>query len=122
MRLTAGWVSTLLQRTLLHLWETFDPAEAGRIYDARRERTVAALRARGFEAIGRTGINIWVPVPDETQAVSTMREAGYAVAPGHLYRIATPPAIRITAATLREEEADAVAESLQNPLRAMVGR
>jgi DNA-binding transcriptional MocR family regulator len=126
MRLTAGWVSTLLQRTLLHLWETFDPAQAGRVYDARRAAMLAALRERGIEAVGRTGINVWMPVADETQAVASLREAGYAVAPGHLYRIASPPAIRITVASLQPHEieplADAVALSINNPLRAMVGR
>lgn len=122
MRLTAGWVSTLLQRTLLHLWETFDAAQAGRVYDTRRSAMLAALRGRGLEAVGRTGINVWVPVPDETQAVTSLREAGYAVAPGHLYRIATPPAIRITVATLRDGEAELIADALNNPLRAMVSR
>jgi DNA-binding transcriptional MocR family regulator len=126
MRLTAGWVSTLLQRTLLHLWEHYDPARVGEIYDARRLAMLDALAERGVDAVGRTGINVWIPVPDETQAVASLREAGYAVAPGHLYRIATPPAIRITVATLREDEAanlaDAVTRALNNPLRAVVGR
>jgi hypothetical protein len=87
---------------------------------------LAALRERGIEAVGRTGINVWMPVADETQAVASLREAGYAVAPGHLYRIASPPAIRITVASLQPHEieplADAVALSINNPLRAMVGR
>jgi DNA-binding transcriptional MocR family regulator len=126
MRLTAGWVSTLLQRTLLHLWATYDPAQAGRVYDTRRTAMLAALRERGIEAVGRTGINVWIPVTDETQAVASLRDAGYGVAPGHLYRIATPPAIRITVASLQPDEfeplADAVALAINNPLRAMVGR
>jgi DNA-binding transcriptional MocR family regulator len=126
MRLTSGWVSTLLQRTLLNLWETFDPADAGRVYDRRRDAMLAALRERGIEAFGRTGINVWIPVPDETQAVAALRDAGYAVAPGSLYRIASPPAIRVTIATLKESEvddlADAVARATRNDLRPMVGR
>jgi DNA-binding transcriptional MocR family regulator len=126
MRLTAGWVSTLLQRTLLHLWSTYDAAAAGRVYDARRSAMLAALHERGVHAVGDTGINVWIPVPDETAAVASLREAGYAVAPGRLYRMATPPAIRITVAALREEEAgpvaQAVAAALNNPLRAMIGR
>jgi len=126
MRLTAGWVSTLLQRTLLQVWSTYDAAAAGRVYDERRSAMRAALRARGIDALGDTGINVWIPVPDETQAVASLRDAGYAVAPGHLYRIATPPAIRITVATLLPHEveplANAVAAALDNPLRAVVGR
>jgi DNA-binding transcriptional MocR family regulator len=126
MRLTSGWVSTLLQRTLLSLWESFDPAQAGRVYDRRRDAMLAALRTRGVQAFGRTGINVWVPVPDETQVIAALRDVGYAVAPGSLYRIASPPAIRITIATLKESEvddlADAVAGAIRNDLRPMVGR
>ncbi len=126
MRLTSGWVSTLLQRTLLHLWETFDPTKAGAVYDRRREAMIAALGERGVQALGRTGINVWIPVPDETQAVAALRDAGYAVAPGHLYRIASPPAVRVTVAALAESEVDALAEAvagaLRNDLRPMVGR
>jgi DNA-binding transcriptional MocR family regulator len=126
MRLTSGWVSTLLQRTLLHLWETFDPARSGRVYDSRREAMLAAFRERGVEAFGSTGINVWIPVPDETQVIASLRDAGYAVAPGSLYRIASPPAIRVTIAALKESEvddlADAIVRAMRNDLRPMVGR
>ncbi|GIH10939.1 GntR family transcriptional regulator [Rhizocola hellebori] len=126
MRLTSGWVSTLLQRTLLQLWETFDPVQAGQVYDRRRDAMLAALRARGVAAFGRTGINVWIPVPDETQVIAALRDAGYAVAPGSLYRVASPPAVRVTIATLKESEvddlADAVARAIRNDLRPMVGR
>ncbi len=127
MRLTAGWVSTILQRTLLDLWENFDVGPARSAYDSRRGALIAALAARGVAASGRTGINVWVPVPDETAAVASLRDLGYAVAPGHTFRIASPPAIRVTAATLDLSEVDALADAItaaagQNRLRAMVGR
>ncbi len=126
MRLTSGWVSTLLQRTVMNLWETFDPARSGQIYDRRRDAMLAALRERGVQAFGRTGINVWIPVPEEAQVVAALRDAGYAVAPGHLYRVASPPAIRVTIAALRESEvdllADAIAGAIRNDLRPMVSR
>ncbi len=126
MRLTSGWVSTLLQRALLDLWENFDVVPARRAYDTRRQALIAALRERGVDAHGKTGINVWVPVPDETATVTALRDQGYAVAPGHIFRIASPPAIRITTADLQPSEvdalADAVAAACQNRLRTMVSR
>ncbi len=115
-RLGPGWVSGLLQRTLLGLWQ--DPAaqrtvaRAGRVYDERRSALVEALRRRGVAASGRTGINVWVPVPDETGAVTALRDAGWAVVPGHVYRTVTGPGIRITVATLRPDEVEPLAEAV----------
>lgn len=74
-----------------------------------------ALTERGLRANGRTGINVWVPVPDETRAVTALRDTGYAVAPGSLYRLSSPPGIRITVSPLDEADilplADAVARA-----------
>jgi DNA-binding transcriptional MocR family regulator len=120
MRLGTGWVSTLLQRLVVELWRDDTVAaavvRAGRRYDERREALRDALRVRGVPAPGRGGINLWVPVGDETSAVAGLREAGYAVAPGSLYRLGTPPAIRITTSSLGAREvrplADAVAHAV----------
>jgi DNA-binding transcriptional MocR family regulator len=126
MRLGAGWVSTVLQRELLRLWSTFDPAPAGRRYDSRRAAVLTALARRGITALGKTGINIWVPVPDETKAVSVLRDAGFAVAPGHLFRLTSPPGIRVTIATVTETDveplAEAIAAATETGLRGMLGR
>lgn len=121
MRLTSGWVSTILQRTLLDIFKNFDVVPAGRAYDQRRTALIEALTGRGVVAHGRTGINVWIPVPDETRAVTHLRDRGYAVAPGHMYRQASPPGIRVTTATLRlsevDELADAIAEVSSDGLR-----
>ncbi len=117
MRLGAGWVSTLLQRLLLALWRdeavTAGVARARDSYVARRLALRAALADRGLDVRGRTGINVWVRVADETRAVATLRDAGYAVAPGSLYRLSSPPGIRITVSPLGDDDiaplADAVA-------------
>jgi DNA-binding transcriptional MocR family regulator len=120
MRVGAGWVSTLLQRLVVRLWQ--DPAVGERVagardsYERRRRALLGALAERGVPAHGRTGINVWVPVPDETRAVTLLRDAGYAVAPGSLYRLATGPGIRITISPLADEDiaplADAVAHAV----------
>lgn len=121
MRLGSGWVSMILQRLVLHLWR--DPAAASTVrrardsYASRREALVSALASRGLAPTGGTGVNIWVPVPDETVAVARLRDAGYAVAPGALFRIVSGGSgIRITISPLDPGSigrfADAVARAV----------
>ncbi len=88
---------------------------AGR-YDARREGLIRALAERGVAARGRTGLNVWVPVADETTAVATLRDAGWAVAPGSRYRISSEPALRITISTLTEDELAPLADAVARPI------
>ncbi|BCJ42349.1 GntR family transcriptional regulator [Actinoplanes ianthinogenes] len=121
MRIGMGWVSTLAQRLLLHLWR--DPevtalvTAAARSYGVRRTALRDALRAYGIPAVGDTGINVWVPVPDETHAVAVLRDAGYAVAPGTLFRVASPPGIRITVSTLDEPDLPVLAAAVVSATR-----
>jgi DNA-binding transcriptional MocR family regulator len=116
MRLGSGWVSTILQRLVVELWRDDSVAAtvawARDAYEVRRTGLLAALRARGLDAVGRTGINVWVPVPDETAAVARLRDAGYAVAPGSLHRIAAPPALRITVGALDPDRIEALADAV----------
>jgi DNA-binding transcriptional MocR family regulator len=121
MRVGAGWVSTLLQRLVVDLWS--DPSTPGLIRDAaagyasRREALLAALRSRGLAAHGRTGINVWVPVADETAALARLRDEGYAVAPGSLYRIAAPPGLRITISPLDPSQLEPLADAVLRAVR-----
>jgi DNA-binding transcriptional MocR family regulator len=121
LQVSAGWVSTILQRLVLQLWADPEVArlvhEARDRYEARRTGLIDALAARGIPAHGRTGINVWVPVPDETVVVTRLLGAGYAVSPGNLYRINTGPAIRITVAALDEERIPPLADALATALR-----
>ena len=116
MRIGSGWVSTILQRLLLRLWE--DERTGAQIeaaagdYDDRRLTLVDALAGRDVRAHGRTGINVWVPVPDETRAVSILCDAGYAVAPGSLFRISAPPGIRITVGPLADDQLQPLTEAV----------
>ncbi|AYG84184.1 Aspartate aminotransferase [Streptomyces hundungensis] len=117
-RLGPGWVSRLLQRAVVELWTSgaVDPAKVARSYRERREGLVRALRERGVEAQGRSGFVVWVPVPDETGAVSRLLHAGWAVAPGARFRMASAPGVRITVSSLTPREigplADAVAAAV----------
>jgi DNA-binding transcriptional MocR family regulator len=116
MRIGAGWVSTVLQRLLLVLWQqravTAAIASAGKSYDGRRVALREALSARGLAALGTTGINLWVRVPDETRTVGALRDAGYAVAPGSLFRVAAPPGIRITVSPLSDADVGPLADAV----------
>ncbi|SCF29732.1 transcriptional regulator, GntR family [Micromonospora chaiyaphumensis] len=120
-RVGAGWVSTVLQRLVLALWR--DPATADLVgraaesYERRRDGLVEALAARGVAAHGRTGINVWVPVPDETVAVTALRDAGWSVAPGALNRIAAAPGVRITVSRLDEADLGPLADAVARAVR-----
>jgi DNA-binding transcriptional MocR family regulator len=126
MRAGAGWVSTILQRLVLALWQ--DETVARRVvrareaYTARRTGLVSALVDRGLTVSCRTGINVWVPVPDETLAVARLRDAGYAVSPGALYRIASPPAVRITVAPLARSGIGPLADAVAAAVTATASR
>jgi DNA-binding transcriptional MocR family regulator len=126
-RVGPGWVSGLTQRVVAALWR--DPsvdalvARAGAAYAARRGALLAALASVGIVgAVGRTGLNVWVPVLDETAAVTVLRDAGIVVMPGARYRVASGPAIRITASTLEPADAASVADVVAVAAVARPGR
>ncbi|WP_327683334.1 aminotransferase class I/II-fold pyridoxal phosphate-dependent enzyme [Kitasatospora sp. NBC_00458] len=113
-RLGAGWVSHLLQCTVAELWRT-DAAPAGRVaaaYRARRDALIVELAARGIGAHGASGLNVWVPVPDETTALASLVQRGWVVAPGARYRLQSPPGLRITVAELDPAQARQLADDL----------
>ncbi|MEV7780557.1 aminotransferase class I/II-fold pyridoxal phosphate-dependent enzyme [Kitasatospora sp. NPDC088351] len=113
-RLGAGWVSHLLQRTVAELWRT-DAAPAGRVaaaYRERRDALLGELAARGIEAHGASGLNVWVPVPDETSALVALVQRGWVAAPGARYRMQSPPGMRLTIAELDPADARRLAEDL----------
>ncbi len=104
MRISSGWVSTILQRSVVELWTSTEAAAsvvaAGRAYDSRRGQLIAALAAQGIPASGQAGLNVWIPVADETTAVASLMQARWAVAPGSRFRQSSPPGIRVTVSGL----------------------
>ncbi|MCX5556025.1 aminotransferase class I/II-fold pyridoxal phosphate-dependent enzyme [Streptomyces sp. NBC_00038] len=117
-RLGPGWVSHLLQRAVVHLWTSgaVDAQAVAASYERRRDALIGALGERGIAAYGRSGMNVWIPVPDETGAVARLLHAGWAVAPGARFRMSAPPGLRITVSSLTpgdiEPLADAVAAAV----------
>ncbi len=125
LRLGPGWVSHLLQDLAVGLWSdeaaSHLVAKAEEQYTNTRRRLCAAMAERGVAAHGRSGLNVWVPVPDETVAITRLLSAGWAVAPGTRFRIGTPAGIRITIADLTPDEIDPLADAVVAAVR-NVGR
>ncbi|MFE9453002.1 aminotransferase class I/II-fold pyridoxal phosphate-dependent enzyme [Streptomyces sp. NPDC006739] len=113
-RLGPGWVSCLLQRAVVRLWTdgAVDGPAVAAAYRSRRDLLIDALARRGVASHGRSGMNVWVPVPDETGAVARLLHAGWGVAPGARFRLAAPPAVRITVSTLTPEETAPLADAM----------
>ncbi|MFF5470456.1 aminotransferase class I/II-fold pyridoxal phosphate-dependent enzyme [Streptomyces achromogenes] len=118
-RLGPGWVSLLLQRAVAHLWAdgTVDRAAVARSYGARRDALIDALAERGVTAHGRSGMNVWVPVPDETGALARLLQSGWAVAPGARFRLASPQGVRITVSPLTEADITTLADAVAAAVR-----
>lgn len=114
--LAARWVSTILQSLVVSLWS--DPEVAGLVdrartsYDQRRAGLVEALAVRGIAAYGKSGLNVWIPVPDETSVCARLLDAGWVVAPGRMYRIASEPGVRITVSPLDAADLPGLADSV----------
>ena len=106
------WVSHILQRLVAALWRDRTPARAGRVYAERRTALLRALADRGIRAHGASGLNVWIPVSEESATVQALLHAGWAVKAGERYRIASPAAIRVTIASLEPKDAARFAADL----------
>lgn len=107
-RLGPGWVSRILQHTAWSLLVD-DSARATVAAAAdelarRRDMLRTALADHGITARGHSGLNLWVPVADETVVVAGLLARGWGVAPGARYRLDSPPGIRVTAAAVLDND------------------
>ena len=115
-RIGFRWVSHILQRVVVELES--DAASRRRVqraairYAEQREALLAALAARSIVAHGRSGLNVWVPVPEEVPVVQSLLAAGFAVSAGERFRLRTGPAIRVTIATLASPMVPALADAI----------
>ncbi|HET7303375.1 MAG TPA: aminotransferase class I/II-fold pyridoxal phosphate-dependent enzyme [Segeticoccus sp.] len=122
-----GWSSRLLQRILLSLLT--DPASIGQVDHARveyaRRRTVLveALEAHGIPVGGTDGINVWVPVHDETATVVRLASQGIGVTPGAPFAVLPDDHghVRVTCGLLAEGQQD-LAERLAAAARTRTWR
>jgi DNA-binding transcriptional MocR family regulator len=116
-QLGQGWSSRLLQRMLLDLLiddrSRAEVATARDEYARRRRAFVGALAARGVEVGGDDGLNLWVPVHDESAALVRLASRGIGAAPGTPFDV-LPSAqghIRVTVG-LVDADLDAVADEV----------
>jgi DNA-binding transcriptional MocR family regulator len=122
-RLGPGWVSHLLQHAVTHLWRTgaLDIPAVSAAYATRRDALVRALAERGITAHGRSSMNVWVPVPDETCVITQLLQAGWAVAAGARFRLNSPPGIRVTISGITVHEVPALADAIAAAVRPTYG-
>jgi DNA-binding transcriptional MocR family regulator len=115
-RLGTGWVSHVLQELTVALLNDAATVKlvrrAARKYAVRRAALCAALAGYGIGAHGTSGLNVWIPVAEESGTMQGLLGAGWAVAPGERFRSASGPAVRVTIAALRRELAPVFAASL----------
>jgi DNA-binding transcriptional MocR family regulator len=110
------WVSHILQKEVVALLRNRDVrarlARAERAYAERRGALLRELQERGIAAHGMSGLNVWIPLADEAAVTQALFQRGWAVNAGERYRIASPPAIRVTVAALSPRDAVRFAEDL----------
>ena len=96
------WVSHILQDIVAALWKDRALKIAEKTYATRRNALLRALDKHGIEAHGRSGLNVWIPVGEESAVVQAMLRRGWAVKAGERYRLQAGPAIRVTIASLTD--------------------
>ena len=121
-----GWTSRLLQAVLVDLL-THAPSiravqHAQREYARRRATIVTGLNRAGIHVGGKDGLNVWVPVADETAALLLLATRGIGASAGRPFAVhpGQPPHLRITAGlvnTTHAEIADILADAARAPRR-----
>lgn len=117
-----GWSSRLLQRILVGLLT--EPTAVAQVeraqqeYAERRWALIDALDARGVSVAGTEGLNIWVPVEDETAAVVRLASQGIGVSAGSPFAALPTPQghIRVTCglvADAHDQLAERIADAAQ---------
>ena len=117
----AGWVSHVLQDLVARVWSA--PGCGARLeraaaaYAERRRLLLDELAAHGIAATGRSGLNVWIPVPEEAATVAYLAARGWAVRAGERYRTKSAPAVRVTVAALAPRDSVRLARDLAESQR-----
>lgn len=117
-----GWTSRLLQSVLVDLL-THAPSiraveRARRTYAQRRAAIVDVLDAKGVRVGGKDGLNIWVPVRDESAAQLRLAARGIGVAGGGPFNVRGSKAkhVRVTTGVVRHDH-EAIADLIADAAR-----
>ena len=120
-----GWVSHLLQRTVVAMLANSPRQNTGQraalsrasvAYRHRRDLFRSYLSDAGLASSGSSGFNVWVPVPDETAVVAGMQQRGFAIRAGDRYRLNSPPGVRVTVAAATDLQLGNAASALVDVL------
>lgn len=111
-----NWVSGISQalvEAILNGPETHGLLKRARdAYRRRRTLLTEALRRRSVPFVGRAGLNLWVPLPDEEAAARRLLENDIAVRIGQPYRLHAGPGIRLTVSNIDADAAERTAGAL----------
>jgi DNA-binding transcriptional MocR family regulator len=113
-----GWVSTFLQRLAFELLTSRSVQKkivaAGVAYRDRYQALQAALKKKGFKVTGSAGLNLWIPLQNETEVAQRLFDAGWLVSPGREFCVTAQPGIRVTSARMTAQQSLAFAQALLN--------
>ncbi|MEO7126582.1 MAG: aminotransferase class I/II-fold pyridoxal phosphate-dependent enzyme [Nakamurella sp.] len=104
-----GWTSRLLQRVLTDLLTDQSAIaavdNARREYARRRDTLVKECAHHGIDVVGGDGLNIWVPVADETAAMLLLATEGIGASSGRPFMVNPDqqPHLRITTGLVQDD-------------------
>ncbi|WP_336754854.1 aminotransferase-like domain-containing protein [Pantoea sp. USHLN298] len=111
-----SWTSRILQDAVAWLLEDETTqkqvASARDVYHQRREQLRQALAQRGLLLPPQDGLSLYIPVASEQFAMITLAARGIAVLPGERCSLGTTQFIRVSIASLRDEQREMIAEAL----------
>lgn len=125
LRLNSGsqWVSHLLQDLACACLndETYQHtlAQTQQFYAAQQQKLTAALRRHGIELPVGDGLNMWLPLEDNSQAIAfALAKSGWLVREGEVFGVNTPAhGLRITLSTLSDSDIDKLATDIHQALK-----
>lgn len=125
LRLASGthWVSHLLQDAVLGCLSSrsviAELAKARADYARRRDLLSAALGAQGIPTPAADGLNLWVPLPQDSQpVVLALAQRGWLVRSGEAFALQSAAhGLRVTVSTIDDANAQAFAHALREVLR-----
>ncbi|CAN5205133.1 aminotransferase class I/II-fold pyridoxal phosphate-dependent enzyme [soil metagenome] len=117
-----GWTSRMIQWLLYELLTDAESvaavAHAGKVYASRQRGLADALGAAGLTVRAGDGLNSWMRVNDERDAIVQLAASGIRVAPGGPFQLGDPgPFVRVTVGMARDD-LGTVAEALAAAVRA----
>lgn len=116
------WISHLLQTLACQLINDKDIdyqlKKASDVYNRRREKLIAALKACGLEATGNDGLNVWTPVPDDHVIAQLLFARGWIVKEGSHFSQCGMSGIRVSIGQLPEEQIPEFARDFSGCFRA----